>query len=179
MDFLFIAVIILVFLVPPLVFIITHLDPLIEVEVKSLGNKRRNRQIRIYFSFDNRQVRANSEFKKNMQVDGSFYQIQESLFEFPSLAAALLKYKKHEWIIVAFEKDKKVDLIWTNKGFDRTSVSLHLPIEQMAEIATKRMQNSVFIFHNHPNVNPNYYDCRKPSEKDIISAKEFFKKIRP
>ncbi len=173
MDFLYIVVIILVFIVPPLVFIIIHLDPLTEEEVKSLGNKRRDHQIRIYFSFDNREFKASSEFKKNMQADGSFYQIQENIFEFPSLAAALLKYKKHEWIIVAFERDKKVNLIWVNKGFNRTSVSLHLPIGQVAKIATEKMQNSIFIFHNHPNINPNYYDCRKPSEKDINSAKEF------
>ena len=40
MDFLYIVVIILVFIVPPLVFIIIHLDLLTEEEVKSLGNKR-------------------------------------------------------------------------------------------------------------------------------------------
>ena len=39
-----------------------------------------------------------------MRADGRFYKIEERLFEFPALATGLLKYKKHEWIIIAFER---------------------------------------------------------------------------
>jgi len=108
-----------------------------------------------------------------MNPDGRFYQINESLFEFPSIAAALLKYKKHEWIIIAFEQNKKVDSVWLNKGFDRSEVSLYLPMEHVANIAKKDKQTSVLIFHNHPNVNPNYYDYSRPSDKDFESASDF------
>ena len=156
-----------------IIFIVIHFRPLSEEEIKALGQKRRNKQISQYFSFDNREFDVNKDFKKNMNPNGAFYQINESLFQFPSLAAALLKYKKHEWIIAAFEKNKKVDSIWLNKGFDRSTVSLYLSIEHIAELARKREKTSVLIFHNHPNINPNYYDCRRPSEKDIESASDF------
>ena len=155
------------------VFIVIHLRPLREEEIRALGQKRRNKQILKYFSFDSREFNANKDFKKSMNPDGRFYQINESLFEFPSLAAALLKYKKHEWIVIAFEQNKKVDSIWLNKGFDRSAVSLYLSMEHIAEIAKEDKQTSVLIFHNHPNANPNYYDCRRPSDKDIKSASDF------
>ena len=88
MDYLPI-VIILVFCSLLLFFVLSHLRPLTEEEVRVLGNKRRKRQIRIYFSFDSREFKPNSEFKKSMKADGSFYNIEESLYEFPSSASAL------------------------------------------------------------------------------------------
>lgn len=169
----FLLVLIGIFLFISLIFIVTHLRPLTKDEIKSLGNKRRNRQIRKYFSFDTREFTVNKEFKKRMNPNGAFYRMSESLFEFPAIAAALLKYKKHEWIIIAFEKDKKVESIWLNKGFDRSGVSPYLSVEDIAKICKQENQISILIFHNHPNINPNYYDCRRPSDKDIKSANEF------
>jgi len=109
-----------------------------------------------------------------MNSDGTFYRINENLFEFPAIAvAAPLKYKKHEWIIIAFEKDKKVELVWLNKGIDRSGVSPYLSVENITKIAEQKNQTSLLILHNHPNINPNYYDCRRPSDQDIKSANEF------
>lgn len=152
--------------------VVTHLRPLSSAEVNTLASKRRGRSVRSYFSFDNHEYNPNKEFKKRMEANGSFYHVKEGIFEFSSSAAALLKYKKHEWIIIAFEKEKTVNLIWVNKGFDRSSVSLYLPNEALIKTA-KQYATSVLIFHNHPNINPNYYSYIKPSEKDIASAKQF------
>jgi len=171
----FLLVIIGIFLLISSPFIVTHLRPLTKDEVKSLAGKRRNRQIRMYFSFDTRELSVNKEFKKRMNPNGTFYKINENLFGFPSTAAALLKYKKHEWIIIAFENNKTIDLIWLNKGFDRSGVSPYLSVEDITKTAKRENLTSVLIFHNHPNINPNYYDCRRPSDQDIKSAKEFAK----
>jgi hypothetical protein len=127
----------------------------------------------MYFSFDAREFTVNKEFKKRMNPNGTFYGISESLFDFPAIAASLLKYKKHEWIIIAFEKDKKGELIWLNKGFNRSGVSPYLSVEDIAKICKQKNRLSVLIFHNHPNINPNYYDCSRPSNKDKKSADEF------
>jgi hypothetical protein len=40
-------------------------------------------------------------------------------------------------------------------------------------VSTIDIRGQVFILHNHPNTNPSYYDCRRPSNKDLESAKEF------
>jgi hypothetical protein len=155
-----------------LIFVFSHLRPMTENEVEQLGIKRRNKQVRLYFSFNTGEFYVDKEFKKGMNPNGKLYRINEPLFVFPSIAAALLKYKKHEWIIIAFEKEKKIDSAWLNKGFDRSGVSPYLSVQDIANIANSNNHTSILIFHNHPNTNPNYYDCRRPSSEDMQSANE-------
>lgn len=154
-----------------LVFVAIHLRPLTEDEVRLLANKRRNKQSRMYFSFDNREFTVNKGFKRKMNPDGTFYQLNEGLYEFPSLAAALLKYKKHEWGIIAFERERRVSLAWLNKGPSRETVSSHLSAEDIAVVANEKGATSVLCFHNHPNPAPSYLDCTKCSEQDLETAK--------
>ncbi len=156
------------------IFVLTHLRPLTDQEINALGNKRRNYQTRNYFVYDGIEKQANIEFKKNMDSKGNFYTIDETLYRFPSLVASLLKYKKHEWIIIGFEKERNVDLIWLNKGYNRESVSSYLGVDHLIRIAKADQYKSILIFHNHPNSNPNYYSLRKPSKQDIVSA-EYYK----
>ena len=153
-----------------LVFVFTHLRPLSDQEKRQLAEKRRRKNIQGYFSFSTTELTVNSEFKKRMSPSGRFYRVDESLHRFPSVAAALLKYKKHEWIIVAFEKKQNVNMIWLNKGFDRSQVSLNIPIGEIADIAKRGDYTSVLFFHNHPNSDPYYYDLSRPSNQDLYSA---------
>jgi hypothetical protein len=155
------------------VFIASHLRPLRENEINALSEKRRNKEIKKYFSFNVNEYSVNKNFKKTMNPNGKFYQISEDLYTFPSLSAGLLKYKKHEWIIISFEKDKKIPLIWLNKGFDRSRVSPYLSVSDLIYIANRDGYTSVMISHNHPNRNPNHYDCSRPSSQDLFSANEF------
>jgi len=155
------------------VFVFTHLRPLDEDEVKQLATKRRDGRIRGYFSYELAEFNIDKGFKKRMNPNGAFYKINEDLFEFPSIASALLKYKKHEWIIIAFEVQRTINSIWLNKGFDRSEVSPHLSARDMVNIAKRENYTSILIFHNHPNSNPRNYDCRNPSSTDLESANEF------
>lgn len=169
----FILIIVGVFFLVSTIFILTHLQPLTQEEIKSLAGKRRNNQIRLYYSFDNRELSVDKEFKKRMNSSGKFYNIKEmTLFSFPSTVAALLKYKKHEWIIIGFERNKSIDLIWLNKGFDNASAYSNISLTEIACTAKQKNHTSVLLFHNHPNSNPNYYSFTKPSDVDLISAKE-------
>lgn len=147
--------------------------PLTDQEADQLSTKRRNKQIRAYYSFHAGEVSVDLQFKKRMKADGSFYPADESLYTFPATAAGLLKYKKHAWIIVAFEKGKKVDLLWLNKGADRTGVNIYLSIEQIAETARENAYTTVLMFHNHPNQDPGRYSCIMASPQDIKTAGEF------
>lgn len=148
-------------------FIITHLRPLNEREIQKLSDKRRNREINRYFTFNKSEYNVNKEFKKKMKPTGKYYHISTDLLEFPSIAAGLLKYKKHEWIIIAFEKDKKIDLVWLNKGEDNSSVTCELSSETIAKIGKDNNYSSILTFHNHPNSDPNYYDCSNASQQDM------------
>jgi len=156
-----------------LIFIILHLKPLTFEQIEQLSTKVRKLEIVKYFRFEKREYLPNKEFKKNMNPIGSFYQIEESLFDIPAVVSSLLKYKKHEWIIIAFEKNKKVSMIWVNKGNDNSSVSLKYEIRYFVDIAIENNYTSILIFHNHPNSKPNEYSKISPSESDIVSAKSF------
>lgn len=155
------------------IFVLLHLRPLNDGELEALAGKRRERKVGLYFSFTKSEFRPNLEFKHRMASGGQFYNVRESLSDFPSLAAALLKHKKHEWILVGMEKDREVSLMWVNKGVDKTRVSLRLTFEQVARIAKGNGYNSLLVFHNHPNGNPAAYSCRQPSETDLKSAAEW------
>lgn len=156
-----------------ILFVVTHLRPLTGKGISELSHKRRQNAIRKYFVFDKRPYFVGSTVKSRMNPNGRFYEIEKTLYEFPSYTAGMLKYKKHEWIIVAFEKQRNVLKLWLNKGFDRTRVGLFLNKEEIANMAKESNCDSVLIFHNHPNINPNYYSYHRPSENDLISAKEF------
>lgn len=167
------TIVVLGVLVVVLIFVVTHLRPLNESEVIELATKRRGKEIQKYFDCYVGQIVVNPEFKTRMNATGKFYRISDSLFEFPSRVAGLLKYKKHEWVIIGFEKNKAIDLIWVNKGFDNSRASIYLPISRTKEIAKQGHHSSVLVFHNHPNPNPNRYDCTSPSDLDRATAREY------
>ena len=161
-----------------LIFILLHLRPLTSEQVGQLATKLRKSEIKKYLNFDNREYIPNKKFKSNMKPNGSFYNIDDPLYEIPSISASLLKYKKHEWIILAFEKNKKINMIWVNKGNDNSSVSFTFDFNYFVKIAKENNYTSLLIFHNHPNSKPKEYDKTSPSESDISSAKEFAKMLR-
>ena len=155
------------------IFVIFHIQPLTDHEIIQLANKRRQKKIRQYFSFERHEFNVNTEFKKRMNPSGEFHSVNESLIKFPAIAAGLLKYKKHEWIIVAFERNMKINKLWINKGISRSRAYIHISAGYTSSIAKADGDFSVLIFHNHPNRDPTHYDCTRPSNQDIISAKAY------
>ena len=152
------------------VFILLHVRQLTPTEVAQLAAKRRTRKIGEYFSFVSGEGEVNGDFKKRLKPNGAFYRLNESLSEWPRLAAALLKYKKHEWIVVAFECSCRITLVWVNKGSDKSSVNLMLPIPAVIDVVARDACTSVMVLHNHPNSNPSRLNCTAPSDTDIRTA---------
>lgn len=155
-------------------FIKEHKRPLNEEEIFNLANKRREADIREYFSFSYDEFPINMKYKSAMS-DGRFDRMQLELVEVPSFVATLLKYKKHEWVVIAFEKNKCIDLIWMNKGYDNKSVQLKISYKEISNICNRYNYSSVLMFHNHPNYNPHLYDCTEASDTDLESANELGK----
>jgi hypothetical protein len=152
-------------------FITRHVKPLTEIEMKQLARKRRDRDIKGFYEFDKRQCYVDPSEKSNMKANGKYYDIEKTLFGFPSYAAALLKYKKHEWIVVAFCRDKEVLKMWVNKGIDNASASIYIETEDMIRKTKDVLGNAVLFFHNHPNTDPSRYCCKMPSKLDLQTAK--------
>jgi len=157
-------------LVVVIIFILLHLRPLNPKEVLTLAEKRRKGLIRSYFSFAYYPVNVDVKFKKAMESAGRFYLITENVSTFPSVGAGLLKYKKHEWIILGFEKNKEVVLIWTNKGPNNTQVFQFLDLYSTIQTINEIGATSVLALHNHPNPNPSRYSIHYPSDNDMEYA---------
>jgi hypothetical protein len=153
-------------------FVVTHVHPLTEDEVRELATKRRNRQITTYFTFRQGHIAVDAELKKRMVPTGTSYPLSYPLYGFPSLAAALLKYKKHEWMLVAFERNKQVELVWENKGPDNTQVSL-LADSEFLFSGLQRDYDSVLVFHNHPNADPRHFDALVAGGQDNLFAAHY------
>ena len=122
----------LVFIAVAVVFVFVHLRPLNDDELESLAAKRRTRQIKLYFAFSNSLAGPDLDFKRRMAAGGQFYNIRDGLPRFPHRAPSWLKYKKHEWFVVGMERNRKITLVWLNKGQDGTRVCLALPFERLA-----------------------------------------------
>jgi hypothetical protein len=168
MVYLLVLVVLLVAL-----FIATHVGPLSQAEVIQLGQKRRSKWLNQHFIFHNTELVADREIKKSMPANGGYWHLNEPLHRFPSVAAALLKGKKHEWIIIAFEKQGAVVLAWMNKGPHREGVSPFISVEGVASTARNCQAASILVLHNHPNINPSQYNCTRPSNADVSSAHEW------
>lgn len=162
-----------------LYFYITHQHPLNKDEIFALAKKYRDIEISEYFKFDKREMVINPEFKSKLKSTGKMYGFNEKLYDTPSIIASILKGKKHEWAAVAFEKDKTVLYVWFNKGKDNRSVVTQLNNEEIKEFALENNITTVLHFHNHPNSNPNLYDCSNPSQTDLNSAEMLSNILNP
>lgn len=162
-----------------ILFVILHLRPLSEHEISDLGAKRRKSNIEAYFNLENTERAVNPEFKKSLNPRGVFYSVELPLYSAASIIAALLKYKKHEWIVVAFEKGKQVGQLWVNKGHNNSSASIYLPLDDALQTATRNGYSSVLMFHNHPNPNPARYSCTQASKTDLTSASLWAARLNP
>jgi hypothetical protein len=97
----------------------------------------------------------------------------------PARIAGLLKYKKHEWIILALVKSKKVTNMWWNKGPDGTRVWSLLQDRAFETVIRTHKPEAIAILHNHPNSDPSRYRCNVPSKADLTSADYYYHRLRP
>ncbi len=147
--------------------------PLTEEEIARLARKRqRNHALREY-KFTELPEQIASDAKSAMKAAGEFLSVDYSFFEAPAKIAGFLKYKKHEWLVVAYVSNMRVSRLWWNKGPDGTRVWLRLRDDAFQESLNSIKPNAVAIFHNHPNSNPNHYQNNQPSDADIRSAEYF------
>jgi len=106
--------------------------------------------------------------KKSAHGEGSFFQSPyRSRRDFLDYIGQFFKYKKHEWIFVAFMIDGSVDRFWLNKGPDAKGVSPFLGIHDAARICRQNGYNHVLVGHNHP------AGALSPSKQDRIFLEEF------
>lgn len=147
--------------------------PLTEEQIPKLAQKRRNRRILLYFSPSGfSYFSPTMEFKSGLKPDGKLYQFDLEMPHVPSFVARLLKYKKHEWAVIAFLRDRRAVYLWANKGPDRTQVQL-VSVNSIFNTANRSGCDVIMVFHNHPAHDPQHYSYRSPSNQDLKAAEKF------
>ncbi len=159
-----------IWLIIEVVFFILHRNPLNEEEILKLSQKRTRKYIKKKYTFNNVPITVNKQFKSSLKPNGCWYNVNESLVNFPSYIAALLKGKKHEWVVLAIEKDGIVYGFYANKGYDNSSVSFNCDLDYIMRKCEEYGCSTIMRFHNHPNENPSRQTCLLASEQDKSSA---------
>lgn len=155
------------------VYYIMHRNSLSHERIEKLSKKRRKKYIHKVFQFEANSINYSptNEFKSSIKPNGKMYVCDIPVKDFPFFAAQLLKGKKHEWVIIAFEKNLTIKQFWVNKGPNNEHVSYKIDITDIVNICKVNNYTSVIRLHNHPNSDPKHYDCLVASDQDYYSAK--------
>jgi len=111
------------------------------------------------------QIPTNEFFLFVEDKNGQQYNVNIAVKNFPKLTALNLKNKKHEWYVIGFAKNDRIELVYSHKGFDNSGVHAISPY-LLDSIIKYKEPTSIFILHNHPNGN------LTASKQDKISAKK-------
>lgn len=155
------------FVLPFAAYLYRRRHPLNEDEVRRLAWKRRRNRALSTFEFSVAPQQVDPAQKKAMRSRGEFVDCDLQWREVPSRVAALLKFKKHEWVVIAFVRSLRVRLLWWNKGPDGTQVWSFLPDDEVKRVLRRHDCDAVAFLHNHPNPDPSRYRMSLPSERDL------------
>jgi hypothetical protein len=147
--------------------------PLNADEVFELARKKQWNHFLATYSYSSIPRNADPTAKKAMKASGQFVRCDLRYFELPSSVAGLLKYKKHEWVVLVFVKEFHAEYLWWNKGKDGTSVSPYLRGGHLENALRLYRPDTLIRLHNHPNPNPSKYRTNLPSQQDLKSAEYF------
>ncbi len=147
-----------------------HRHPLNNQEILALSMKRQRIRALRKFDFSTMQRPADAAEKKAMKSQGEFVGCDLGYRDSPARIAGLLKYKKHEWIVIAFINSLHVRRLWWNKGPDGTKVWSFLRDHSLKSAIRSLRPDAIAILHNHPNPDPSRYRMTIPSEADFRSA---------
>ena len=148
--------------------------PLEPKEVHRLAKVRQRNLGLSKYQFSQQQRRVNAKQKKAMRAGGEFVQCDLDYKTAPAWVAAMLKYKKHEWVVIGFICSFRVKALWWNKGPNRNKVRPFLSGYALDSAIDSLNPDAIAILHNHPNPNPGMYVMNRPSQQDLRSA-EYFK----
>jgi hypothetical protein len=147
-----------------------HRHPLNNPEVFALSRKRQRTRALAKFSFSTMRRPADVAEKKAMKAQGQFVSCDLGFRDAPAQMAGLLKYKKHEWIVIAFINSFHIRHLWWNKGPNRTNVWSLLRDQSLSTAIHSFKPDAIAILHNHPNPDPSRYRMNIPSELDLQHA---------
>ena len=151
--------------------------PLEPDEVRKLAKARQRTRALSRYEFIQSEQRVNPSQKKAMRSDGQFVRCDLDYNTAPAWVAAMLKYKKHEWIVMGFIRSFRVKMLWWNKGPNRATVRSFLHGRNLDAAIEKLKPDAIVVLHNHPNPNPSVYSMNRASRQDLKSAAHLHSRI--
>ena len=151
--------------------------PLEPKEIHQLAKARQWDRFLSRYGFTQWEQEVSTSEKKAMRSTGEFVRCDLDYRTAPAWVAAMLKYKKHEWIVIGFICSFRVKMLWWNKGPDNTKVWSYLSDDDLDAIIEELKPDAIAFFHNHPNPNPGVYSTNQPSQQDLRSAAHFKNQI--
>lgn len=136
-------------------------------QVETLAARRRLRNLDLHYRWDREELAVRREFKASMSKNGAFHSIEEPMLRAPVLGAALLKGKKHEWIVFLFLARDQAKLLYFNKGPDKESVWPFVNSRTLLEWVRRLHAHTVLRLHNHP------HGTCWPRQQDLRSGQEY------
>jgi hypothetical protein len=147
-----------------------HRHPLQPDELIKLAKKRQRNRALSEYGFSTSPRAADPAEKKAMKSQSEFVPCDLSYHDVPAHIAGLLKYKKHEWIVLAFIMSNRVRRLWWNKGPDGAQVWSFLRDHSLKSTIRSLNPDAIAILHNHPNPDSSRYRMSIPSYADLRSA---------
>jgi len=123
-----------------------------------------------YYTKNTSSIPDNEFYSFTEYKDGRQYSVNISTKNFPQISALNLKNKKHEWYIMGFAKENKIEVVYSHKGFDNSRVH-EISDWLMTSIIEEINPTVIIILHNHPN------GVLDASSQDKISAKDMHNRL--
>lgn len=139
-------------------------SPLSDDQIEAVAKTRRNKKLCEVFTWDSVETAVDPSFKAEMDPEGAIHQFLCPMRLAPANVAALLKWKKHEWIVFVFCKEQEAKAVYFNKGPNNSVVWPHISTQQIMQLAKSVGADILLCLHNHPN------GVLWPSEADLTSA---------
>jgi len=147
--------------------------PLNPEEVIELARIKQWRHLLLVHAFNSIPVTTDASKKKAMKASGQFVRCDLRFSHLPSSIAGLLKYKKHEWVVLVFVKHLHAEYLWWNKGRDGNSAFPYLRGGYLDNALRLHKPDMLVRLHNHPNPDATKYRLNQPSSQDLKSAEYY------
>lgn len=141
---------------------------------QAIGEQQRKEALQQRYTFLSVEASVDPVAKRALPPKGGFVVFNEPIPVnlFPSYVAAMLKYKKHEWVFAGLESDSGVGTAWVNKGTDAHSAAFTVSLHTLLEKAVGRGCGALLFLHNHPNPDPARVTTLIASELDMGFARD-------
>jgi len=151
--------------------------PLNKEEIALLSKARKKQAEKSRLNFSTEHFEINPDYRQFLSSGGRWDEISVPYNKALAMAAELIRYKRHEWLILILASNTKCRFIWANKGNNNMSCYLSGTFDDIIEKAIQNGCGTIIDFHNHP-CTVDFQGALSPSDTDMNTAAKWAEKAR-